>query len=88
MTINFFLSIIISVIIALLSIAFYTLLERKLLGYIQTRKGPNKVRITGAPQPLADAIKLLLKEQNIPSRANMAPFLAAPIIGLILAIIL
>ncbi len=46
----------------ILRIAFFTLLERKMLAYIQLRKGPNKVIIIGAPQPIADAIKLLIKE--------------------------
>ena len=74
--------------IALLAIAFYTLLERKLLGYLQLRKGPNKVLLTGLPQPLADALKLFLKEQASPSVANFIPFSAAPILGLFLALII
>lgn len=88
MTLSFSLHIILSYIFALLAIAFFTLLERKTLGYIQTRKGPNKVRIIGIPQPLADALKLLVKEQTTPSLANRIPFLLSPTIGLFLALIL
>ena len=85
MTISFIISILISLVIALLAIAFYTLLERKILGYFQTRKGPNKVRLIGIPQPLADALKLFLKEQNMPSEANILPFIISPILSLVLA---
>jgi len=81
-------TVIISFIMALLAIAFYTLLERKFLGYFQLRKGPNKVLFIGLPQPLADAIKLFLKEQASPSLANFVPFSAAPILGLFLALAL
>ena len=75
-------------IIAILAIAFYTLIERKLLGYIQLRKGPNKVRLIGIPQPFADAIKLFAKEQSYPTLANTILFTLAPIISLILCLIL
>lgn len=88
MYISFSLSIIISYIIAILAIAFYTLIERKLLGYIQLRKGPNKVRLIGIPQPFADAIKLFAKEQSYPTLSNTVLFTLAPIISLILCLIL
>lgn len=74
--------------IALLGIAFYTLMERKYLGYFQLRKGPNKVRLIGIPQPLADALKLFVKEQSIPFKANTLVFFASPLSALILALIL
>jgi NADH-ubiquinone oxidoreductase chain 1 len=88
MYISFSLSIIISYLIAILAIAFYTLIERKLLGYIQLRKGPNKVSLIGIPQPFADAIKLFVKEQSFPSLSNIILFTLAPITRLILALIL
>jgi NADH-ubiquinone oxidoreductase chain 1 len=88
MNLSFFISVLISYIIALLAIAFYTLLERKALGYFQLRKGPNKVGIIGLPQPFADAIKLFAKEQNKPIISNYIPFLMAPMFSLVLALLL
>lgn len=88
MNIQFILSIVISYLIALIAMAFYTLLERKILGYFQLRKGPNKVGIAGLPQPLADALKLFAKEQTKPKFANILPYIIAPIAGLILALLL
>ena len=88
MNLSFFISIIIRYIIALLAIAFYTLLERKALGYFQLRKGPNKVGLIGLPQPFADAIKLFAKEQNKPIMSNYTPFLIAPIFSLVLSLLL
>lgn len=84
--VNFLFSCIINDLCLLVAVAFYTLLERKVLGYIQLRKGPNKVGIAGLPQPLADAVKLFVKEQNKPSLMNKWPFLFAPVFSLILAL--
>jgi len=78
----------ISFILFILAIAFFTLLERKVLGYAQLRKGPNKINFAGLPQPLADALKLFLKERTMPSYRNKTPYVAAPIFSLILALLL
>jgi len=88
MFLPFTISFLIRYIIALLAITFYTLIERKFLGYFQLRKGPNKVSISGIPQPFADAIKLFIKEQSNPIPVNYYPFIAAPILGLILTLLL
>jgi NADH-ubiquinone oxidoreductase chain 1 len=75
-------------IIALLAIAFYTLLERKLLGYYQLRKGPNKATLIGITIPFADAIKLFIKEQAKPKIVNKIPFILAPAMGLSITLLL
>ena len=80
--------ILINYLLILIAIAFFTLLERKLLGYIQLRKGPNKVRLIGLPQPFADAIKLFTKEFPFPTKSNIFIFVIRPVLGLILAILL
>lgn len=65
-----FFRIIVQAVGLLVAVAFYTLIERKVLGYIQLRKGPNKVSFIGFPQPLADAVKLFTKEQLKPLVSN------------------
>ena len=71
----------------LLSIAYYTYAERKILAYAQLRKGPNVVGPFGLLQPIADAIKMLWKETIIPSGANRVIFIAAPIVTVTLALV-
>lgn len=79
---------VIIIIIILLGIAFFTLLERKILGYSQLRKGPNKVSVIGLLQPIADAIKLFLKQNLFLVKVNWFFFLLSPIIALVLALLL
>jgi NADH-quinone oxidoreductase subunit H len=71
----------------LISVAYFTLAERKILGAIQRRRGPNVVGVFGLLQPLADGLKLLLKETIIPSNANTIIFILAPIITFLLALL-
>lgn len=80
------LSVLLSIICPLIAIAFYTLLERKGIGYAQLRKGPNKVSIAGIPQPLLDALKLFAKEWATPQSANPALFFFFPFLALLLAL--
>lgn len=85
-TLNLFITIISTIVILLLAIAFFTLLERKILGYSHLRKGPNKVSLIGVIQPIADAIKLFIKQIIPPSASNKTPYFLSPALGLFLAL--
>ena len=69
----------------LLAIAFLTLAERKVMASMQRRKGPNVVGILGLFQPIADGLKLLVKEPVLPSSANLVIFLFAPVLTFLLS---
>jgi NADH-quinone oxidoreductase subunit H len=66
----------------MLMVAYYTLLERKVISYMQVRIGPNRVGIKGSLQPIADALKLMFKEIVLPTKANKFLFLLAPMLTL------
>ena len=73
-------------IFVLLSVAFLTLWERKIMSTVQRRKGPAVIGFVGILQPIADGVKLLLKESLLPLRSNSLLFIIAPQISLILAL--
>ena len=71
----------------MLTVAYYTYAERKVIGHMQARMGPNRVgffgfRLLGLGQPIADAVKLMFKEIVIPSGANKLLFLMAPLLSI------
>src|ERR1051325_1026404 len=68
------------------AVAYLTFLERKVMSWIQLRVGPNRVGPWGLLQPLADGVKMILKEDLVPLQANRWIFIAAPAISLIPAL--
>jgi len=66
----------------IIAVAYYTFMERKVIGYMQIRRGPNRIGPLGLAQPFADVFKLLLKEIVMPENANKFLFLLAPVLSL------
>ena len=71
----------------LISVAFFTVAERKIMGAIQRRRGPNVIGYIGLLQALADGLKLFVKETTLPSNSNIIIFILAPILSFILSLI-
>ncbi len=85
--ISLILKILVIIVAVLIALAYFTAAERKLMGAIQRRRGPNVVGFIGLMQPLADGLKLFAKETVLPSNANITLFLLAPVGSFILSLI-
>lgn len=71
----------------LISVAYLTLAERRIMASMQQRKGPNVVGFQGLLQPLADGLKLLIKETVVPTNAQTFSFLFAPVLTLFISLV-
>ena len=71
----------------LIAVAYLTLAERRVIGFMQLRKGPNVVGPFGLFQPFADALKLMAKETIMPAGANKVVFMIAPMLTFILSLL-
>jgi NADH-quinone oxidoreductase subunit H len=71
----------------LISVAYFTVAERKIMGAIQRRRGPNVIGFIGLLQAFADGLKLFVKETTLPSNSNIIIFLLAPILAFLLSLI-
>ena len=81
-------NLVVQLIFIIVSVAFFTLLERKVLGYIHLRRGPNKPRLAGLIVPFADAIKLFRKEENNPQLRNKVVYLITPVVVILIPMLL
>nr|ATI10833.1 NADH dehydrogenase subunit 1 [Cryptophyllium tibetense] len=76
------------IVFVLVGVAFFTLFERKVLGYVHFRKGPNSVSFLGLLQPFSDAIKLFISENVFPLMCNYFPYYFSPVFNLFLSLII
>lgn len=83
-----FITVLIHFVLILLSVAFFTLFERKVIGLFHLRVGPNKVSFYGLVQPLLDAFKLLTKQPMVPFRSNRFSYSSAPQLALFLSLLI